>query len=171
MNKLLISESPLVLQPKVAKILGLNEAIFMQQIHYWLQRSTHEINGLKWVYNSYDALQKQFPFWSVRTIKSVVKGLQRRELLFIGHFHKNRWDKTNWYSINYEKLGSTIECEKSVIFEDTKNVIIESEKVAPSLMKIKDRDYFTKTTTEITTEKKEKKEKNSAFKLLSFSLM
>ena len=41
MSNLLIHEEPLLVLPGLASRIGLNEAIFLQQIHYWLNRSEH----------------------------------------------------------------------------------------------------------------------------------
>ncbi|MDR7079859.1 hypothetical protein J2Y03_004917 [Neobacillus niacini] len=41
---------------------GLNEALVLQQIHYWLGINKHEIEGRKWVYNSYPDWQRQLQF-------------------------------------------------------------------------------------------------------------
>ena len=38
MSKLLIADVPLVVLPKLAEEIGLNEAIFLQQLHYRLER-------------------------------------------------------------------------------------------------------------------------------------
>lgn len=36
MSKLLINERPIQVLPRLAKEIGLNEEIFLQQLHYWL---------------------------------------------------------------------------------------------------------------------------------------
>lgn len=38
MSKLLIDDYPIQVLPKLAKEIGLNEAIFLQQVHYWLKK-------------------------------------------------------------------------------------------------------------------------------------
>ena len=53
MSKLLINESPLQVQPSLAMAIGLNEAIFLQQLHYWIGTSRFVRDGKKWVYNTY----------------------------------------------------------------------------------------------------------------------
>jgi hypothetical protein len=60
-HRLLIDESPFQFQPSLAATLGLNEAIFIQQTHYWLQRTKHERDGRWWVYNTMEAWQRIFP--------------------------------------------------------------------------------------------------------------
>ncbi len=45
-SSLLIEESPLQVLPSLAKAIGLNEAIFAQQLHYWLRgKSGKEHDG------------------------------------------------------------------------------------------------------------------------------
>ncbi|PGB42858.1 conserved phage C-terminal domain-containing protein [Bacillus toyonensis] len=104
MSNLLIHEEPLLVLPGLASRIGLNEAIFLQQIHYWLNRSKHFYDERSWVYNSVAEWVKQFPFWSENTIRRIVKNLEDEQLLVIGNYNRAKFDKTKWYSINYEKL-------------------------------------------------------------------
>lgn len=116
MGSLLIDEYPLVLQPSLAMEIGLNEAIVLQQIHYWIEiekkSSKKEVvekhfkNGRWWIYNTYDQWQEQFPFWCLRTIKSIFKRLESMDLLICGNFNKFGYDRTRWYTINYDVLES-----------------------------------------------------------------
>ncbi|WP_156967307.1 hypothetical protein [Ureibacillus sinduriensis] len=48
----LIDESPLLILPTLARKVGLNEAIILQQIHYWNQRSRNIREGHTWVYEN-----------------------------------------------------------------------------------------------------------------------
>ena len=53
MSKLLIEDRPLMVLPRLAVAIGLHEAVFLQQLHYWLRSSkTLEADGHKWVYNT-----------------------------------------------------------------------------------------------------------------------
>lgn len=106
MNKLLLDESPILVLPSLAKKVGLNEAIFLQQLHYWLKDSSHLNDGCAWIYNTYEDWQEQFPFWSVSTIRRIITKLENANLLVIGNFNKLKIDKTKWYRINYEVLES-----------------------------------------------------------------
>lgn len=110
--KLLLNEEPLIVLPSLAAHIGLQESIFLQQLHYWLNRSNHEKDGHKWVYNSYKEWQKQFPFWSEKTISRIVKKLEDSGLVICDNFNSLVIDKTKWYRICYEKL-SEIERQKS----------------------------------------------------------
>lgn len=107
-KNLLIQEYPLVVLPSLAKVIGLNKSIVLQQIHYWLQTSQHIYNDKKWVYNSYDEWHKQFTFWSIKTIKRIILSLEKDGLVISDNFNKLKIDRTKWYSINYDKLSSIV---------------------------------------------------------------
>ena len=106
MSKLLIDDYPIQVLPKLAKEIGLNEAIILQQIHYWLNQSSHNHDGKKWIYNTYDDWNKQFPFWSVMTIRRTITSLEKQNLILIANYNKAGFDKTRWYSINYPVVES-----------------------------------------------------------------
>ncbi len=108
MNKLLIDDYPIQVLPKLAELIGLNEAIVLQQIHYWLNNSKHKYDGKTWVFNSYPEWQKQFPFWSLITIKRTIYSLEKQNLLLIGNYNKAKFDKTKWYTINYQTIEGMI---------------------------------------------------------------
>lgn len=104
MSKLLINENPLQVLPSLAVAVGLNEAIVLQQMHYWLGKKSHVRNGQKWVYNSYAEWQKQFPFWSESTIKRAILSLEKQGIIISKNFNKAKFDKTKWYRIDYKEL-------------------------------------------------------------------
>lgn len=121
-SSLLINEYPLMVLPQLAKLIGLNEAIILQQIHYWLLSSKHTHDGRKWIYNSYPSWKEQFPFWSEKTIWTTIKNLEgkltddkkgknkkkrvylKRPLLLSGNFNTLKIDKTKWYTIDYDAV-------------------------------------------------------------------
>ena len=109
MSKLLLDSHPLVVIPELAQKIGLHEAIVLQQINYWLVinekegRNFHE--GFYWTYNTYEDWQKQFPWWTSRTIKRIILNLEGQSYLISGNFNKMPIDKTKWYRVNYEIFG------------------------------------------------------------------
>lgn len=106
MSKLLIQESPMMIIPSLAVKIGLNESVVLQQIHYWLSTSSHMVKGRKWIYNTYQQWQKQFPFWSESTIKRTIHSLEKKGFLISENWNTSKMDKTKWYTIDYEKLNS-----------------------------------------------------------------
>lgn len=112
-SRLLLDEHPLVILPKLAVTLGsLNEAVILQQVHYWIkgyeitQFQEHFHRGRYWVYNSYHQWKTDnFPFWSEATIKRTFNELSKKNLILSANFNKDSRDKTKWYTINYEQLA------------------------------------------------------------------
>ncbi|OME80083.1 hypothetical protein BK120_19780 [Paenibacillus sp. FSL A5-0031] len=103
-NHLLLDEYPLLVYPRLACLIGLNESIILQQFHYWLDKSTHQHNGKLWVYNTYEAWQEQFPFWSISTIRRIIGSLEKCGLIITGNYNHAGFDKTKWYTIDYAEL-------------------------------------------------------------------
>ncbi len=103
---LLIAEPPLQVLPSLALIVGLNEAIFLQQVHYWVQkneeRGKNRWDGYTWTYNSYKGWQTNFPFWSPRTIERTVTSLEDQGVLISAQ--RRGPDRRKWYRLNYERL-------------------------------------------------------------------
>ena len=104
MSSLLIQEVPLMVLPTLATKIGLNEAMFLQQLHYWVDRSHNEFEGRKWVYNTVPEWCKQFPFWSKRTLERILSTLEKQGLILVGNYNRKGFDRTKWYTVNYEKL-------------------------------------------------------------------
>lgn len=105
MSNLLINEYPLLVLPSLAIRIGLCEAMLVQQIHYWLQKSKPLDDGNCWVYNTVKEWQKQFPFWSENTIFRHLQSLRESGVLIAEQKSANSFDKTLYYRIDYEKLG------------------------------------------------------------------
>jgi hypothetical protein len=135
MSKLLINEYPLVVLPSLAVKYGLNEAIVIQQIQYWSQKTDVSDDGFVWVYNTIPEWKKQFPFWSERTIFSILKNLRDDGILIAEKRSKSPWDHTLYYRLNYQILDDTISqslqdrprksCEKTVNTETTRDYFTE----------------------------------------------
>jgi len=105
-SPLLINEPPLQVLPSLAVAIGLNEAIIVQQIHYWLGRSNNVRNGRKWVYKSYPEWQEEFPFWSLDTIGRNVRKLEAEDIILsTDKYNQAATDRTKWYSIDYDMLA------------------------------------------------------------------
>ena len=102
----LFNENPVVIDRELATVIGLNEAIILQQMQYWIKKSTHEIDDKTWIYNSVSQWKDQFPFWSESTIDRTIRSLDKLGLLFIGNYNRDRRDRTKWYSINYSQLDN-----------------------------------------------------------------
>ena len=111
---LLFNEEPLVINRLSARVLGLNESIVLQQIHYWLEINRKaKINfydNRTWSYNTYEAWQKDnFDFWSISTLKRIFKNLFDKGILLKGNYNPHKYDRKLWVSIDYDKLDTLLE--------------------------------------------------------------
>ena len=107
MSNLLLDDRPLVIQPKLAELLGdLDEAVILQQIHYWLEKRLNIKDGYSWVYNSMVEWNKQFPWLSLKTLKRKFKSLEDKGLLITGNYNKAKFDRTKWYRIDYDAFSN-----------------------------------------------------------------
>jgi hypothetical protein len=104
-TKLLIPGRPLMLIAALAVVIGLNEALVLQQIHYWVSKSNHFHDGQRWIYNTFAEWHGQFPFWQERTLRRAIKSLKMLRLIRVEQLNKSKCDRTNWYSINYDEVN------------------------------------------------------------------
>jgi hypothetical protein len=109
----LFSGSPLVVNPSLATLIGLDGAIILQQVHYWVSQNEaagrNERDGFTWTYNTYDQWRHDFPFWSARSIRRTIGHLEAMGLLVSGAYNRMSMDQTKWYRINYPALSALCE--------------------------------------------------------------
>ena len=112
-SRVIVDESTRVFQPTLACLIGVNEAIVIQQIHYLVRLNKGDKKKFKegrwWTYDSFsDLKEKFFPFWSERTLQRIVASLDKQGVLFVGRFSPFRKDRRNWYAINYAKVDALL---------------------------------------------------------------
>jgi hypothetical protein len=146
-SNLLINEPPLQVLPSLAVAIGLNEAIIIQQLHYWLENSKAGIerNGFKWVFNTYEEWHENFPFWSVSTIQRIFASLEEKRIVIAEQLDKHKHDMHKFYRIDYTELRMV----DHVNLESSDHSNLESSST-PSCYDV---NKNTETTTETTTEK------------------
>lgn len=110
MSKLLINEPPLQVLPSLALKIGLNEAMVLQQIHYWISnpRVGKQWEGRNYIRNSVRQWKEEnFPFWSEATIKRALTSLRENGILITtDSLNFADFDATLWYTIDYDVLES-----------------------------------------------------------------
>jgi len=144
-TKLLINEPPLQVLPTLAGIVGLNEAIVIQQLHYLSNFPNFGvvINGNRWIYFTYKQWREEyFPFWSVRTIQRTFQNLEENNYVIAAQLDKKSHDMRKYYRLNYYQIGT---------IEGAKMALSEGAKLAHSLK------GNTETTTETTLREKKRK--------------
>ncbi len=165
---LLMTSRPIVINPDLAYSIGLNEAIALQQINYWLKETNSgmESDGVRWIYNTTEQWLEQFPFWSESTLKRTFTRLKTLGVLKIEQLNKSQRDMTNFYTINYEsELLDEVKVTESKMSKcavpSGQNDTMDKVKVTRSIrskrtdvIRSKCTDDPTENTTESTTENK-----------------
>lgn len=115
-SRLLMKEQPLVVDRTLATLIGLNEALVLQQIEYWVniketsdkkgKRTIKEnyADGFYWTYNTVEEWSEEFPFWSYDTVKRTLKKLRDNNYVVTGNYNEKAYDRTLWYRVNHEEL-------------------------------------------------------------------
>lgn len=114
MSKLLLKDQPLLVLPALAVKAGVNGALFLQQLHYWLEKSVNVQDGYTWVYNT----NQQFPFWSLSTIQRIISKLEKEGLIIKGKYNRSKFNNTVWYRIDYEQLEKLMPSDEFEELED-----------------------------------------------------
>ena len=132
-SKLIIDEPPLQVIPSLAVLIGLNEAIVLQQIHFRLRISKNERDGYRWVYNTQAEWQEQFPFWSLATVKRTLASLRDKGLIVTDAYNRSPFDRTTWYRIDYDKLRELSSSSECAIAADADEPLQEVELPSSSI--------------------------------------
>ena len=100
---MLIAENPMMVCPTLAVRIGLQEAIFLQQVHFLTLHSRNIRDGYRWVYNTYEDWLKIFPFFeNEQKIGRYVRKLEDLGVLVTSkEYNRNKLDKRKWYRVNY----------------------------------------------------------------------
>lgn len=135
---MLFNKHPLVVDKELAAKIGLNEAMILQQVHYWMEinkknkRNYHE--GRQWTYNTIDEWTEEFPFWSKQTVKRTFKNLRDLGFIIVDNFNAYKFDKTLWYTIDYDKLNESIGSNSPK--EDIQNEPMDENELNPTIPEI-----------------------------------
>jgi hypothetical protein len=108
--KLLEQDSVLLSQPLLIEHFGRAGAQFLSQLHYWLEKK--ETLGCKyqdshWIYNSAESWAKQLHL-SVRQIRRLISKFVESGVLRVEKLNPYKSIRTNYYSIDYDKLNASI---------------------------------------------------------------
>lgn len=152
-KELLLSEHPIIIIPKLACAIGVNESIVLQQINYWLdiheKAGNNYVDGHYWVYNTIQQWKEQFPFFSESTIRRSIKNLEDSGVLVSKKLTSG--SNVKWYRIDY-----------SISFDEPP---AQSEQAPVQIEQVHlfnlNKSLYTETTAEITTETTEKEYKYS----------
>jgi len=102
MNKNIVG---LLCSPIIAKEVGIEEAIFLHLICFWVElnkrneSTKHYKNGKYWVYYSDTKIcLERFPFFKPHQIKRMRNNLKKKGYIETGSYNPYGPDKTTWYT-------------------------------------------------------------------------
>lgn len=115
------------------------QAMILSQIDYWLDvieknpnlKQSHFHDNRLWVYKTYENLQAELPNLSISTINRSLQALKKSGILLCGTYNKMGYDRTCWYSIDYDRLQTLINTHKVKLSEcnnsNCTNAIVQDE--------------------------------------------
>lgn len=168
MRNLAWNEKPISLNVELACAIGLNEAIVLQQLIFWLKGGVYgvEHDGKRWIYNSVESWHDQFPFWSTDTIRRTLQKLENMGIVLSEKLKKREHNHTKFYTVVFDHpLLLVPEIDPSKVHKSDSGNLAESDygnlhnsdlgnlpkPVEANCTNVSEKT--TKRTTEITTEK------------------
>lgn len=110
-NALSLHDSAVLFSSSVASVIGLNEAIILQEIHMHCSAISRQENqeqffkdGRFWAVKSLKQWSSLFGWWSDRTIRRSLKNLEDMGIVKVNIFNENPLDQRLWRAIDYDKL-------------------------------------------------------------------
>lgn len=92
----------------VAKEYGVNEAILIANLQFWIRKNQANdknfYDGRYWTYNSIKAWQELFPFWTEKTIRTIINHLIEKGIIMTGNYNQSKYDRTLWYAFVDESI-------------------------------------------------------------------
>ena len=86
----------------LAKEYGVNCAILIDNISYWIHKNQcdnrHFYDGRYWTYISRQGMVRMFPYLSEKQIGYALQKLIDNDILMVGNYNKNTFDRTKWYA-------------------------------------------------------------------------
>lgn len=126
------------------------EVLFIESIRYFLNNPNIGVlkDGRKWIYNSFENLAEHMNY-STRQLRRIVSSLTKKGILLTGKFSCGRYYRTNYYSLNEEKIrellgsfGDNNKCQ---------NVLNLADKMSSTITKNTNLDLINKSERKITS--------------------
>lgn len=101
------------------------KACIIQNLYFWIEKNIknkkhfYELDWVIrcWTYNSASAFSELLPYISSRSISRHLNELADEWIIFINNFNKIKYDKTLWYSINYDHkaISELLQVKKPIL--------------------------------------------------------
>jgi DNA-binding PadR family transcriptional regulator len=149
----LIEDYPLMVLPKLAVSIGLENAIVIQQL-YWLLKNPDNgkiVDGERWIFNTIAQwTENYFPFWSETTVKRIFRFLEKMGLVVScqpeGKMSRRKYYRLSRAGVNLLKSGKILKPKRRSRWDQV-DPFMGSSRSLP-ITETTDRDYSLKQTTE-----------------------
>jgi hypothetical protein len=112
MSKLLHDGRYLVYSTELAAKIGRNEAICLQQIHYWMNINGGKIiDGVKWFWKTYQQWSEELQL-SISTVRRVIGNLKQLGLIAVERLSAKTYYQANWYTLKIETFKALFQNEQ-----------------------------------------------------------
>ena len=117
----------------LAKIYGVNEAILLNNITFWVMKNKankqNYFEGRYWTFNTVKAYSELFPYFSVSTIKRALKHLKDEGVIMSGNFNNDQHNRTNFYTLTEKGLALVSNRPNGLCQNDPMEKVIMTESI------------------------------------------
>lgn len=89
---------------EIAKEVGVNAAVILENIAHWVLRNKANdknfYDGHYWTYNSNAAMAELFPYMNARQVRTALDSLRKNGMVLTGNYNKSSYDRTLWYTVS-----------------------------------------------------------------------
>lgn len=128
---------------EIASALGdINAAVIIQQLHYWLQKKEvgTVVNGVKYIYNSFNDWIKQFPWLSVWQFRKAMKLLRDLEIVKVIRHKSKQWNQTNYYTLDSDRLIEYLNLQTAETIENSEMCVTTDRDEDTPQIEVRDND-------------------------------
>ena len=94
----------------LAKEYTIEIAIMINHMTFWLQKNKankkHIHEGKVWTYNTAKAFTEIFQYWNENQVRHLLKVMEEKEIITVGNYNINSYDRTKWYTFTDAFLKS-----------------------------------------------------------------
>lgn len=89
--------------------IGVENAIFIQDIAYWIDYNKSSginfVEGRTWTYSTIWEICNRHPYWTKKQVERIINNCKREGWLLTGCYNKDPRDRTTWYSLSDEMIS------------------------------------------------------------------
>lgn len=106
---LLLEDQYFFVSKKLAALLGSDEALLLQQLHYRLENQGVMKEGQRWYRQTYEKWANQLGIWSAPKVKRMFLKMEKNKIVISSNKYNRFYvDRSKWYRIDYDRLNQML---------------------------------------------------------------